>query len=391
VSLLVLSRGEITRDPRAWRVVAAAERAGIGVQAICVADAPPGSAATAIVTRLSPGSITSIYRGRQTGGPPNAQRSEFWLIRELRGAFRLARLARTTTRFYRAGRRVTPNVIHAHDLDTLPAGWLLARRHGARLIYDAHELYSDQDPGTSRVEREVGLLLERFLARKADVVVTVGDCIGREIALRLRLKCAHLVVLNAPRREDVRMGEPSGDAQMRVVYQGAMGPGRLVDDLFDAATSLHGVELTLRVAGIPPATLESKALARGLDGMIRVLPPVPPVELIQALAPFEVGLIINRPVTRNDELVFPNKLFEYMMAGLAVVAPRLPELTRLIDGERVGLTFEPGDPHDLARALNELASDRPRLETMRRRARELALERYNAEAQEPVLLEAWGL
>lgn len=391
MSLLVLSRGEITRDPRAWRVVAAAEHAGIEVHAICIADAPPGSNAKVPVIRLAPGSITSIYRGRQAGGTRDEPRIEFWLLRELRGAFRLARLARTTARFYQAGRRVATNVVHAHDLETLPAGWLLACRHGARLVYDAHELYSDQDPGSSRVEREAELLLERFLARRADVVVTVGACIGREIAQRLRLRCVPLVVLNAPQREDVSMGEPRGGARLQAVYQGAMGPGRLVDDLFDAATSLHGVELTLRVAGVEPATLESKAAARGLDGAIRVLPPVPPVELIQALAPFEVGLIINRPVTRNDELVFPNKLFEYMMAGLAVVAPRLPELTRLVDGEGIGLTFEPGDPQDLARALDELAGDRPRLETMRRRARELALERYNAEAQEPVLLEAWGL
>jgi len=114
-------------------------------------------------------------------------------------------------------------------------------------------------------------------------------------------------------------------------------------------------------------------------------------ELIGALAPFEVGLIIDRPVTRNNELAFPNKLFEYMMAGLAVAAPRLPALAPFVEGEEIGVLFEPGDPADLGRALEELASNRARLRELRARARRLAETRYNAEAQAPVLAAAWGL
>ena len=129
---------------------------------------------------------------------------------------------------------------------------------------------------------------------------------------------------------------------------------------------------------------------------VAVAEPVEPTRLVEALAGFDVGLVINRPLTRNDELVFPNKLFEYLMAGLAVVVPALPGLVPLvegerIEGERIGLTYEPGRPERLGAALAELAADRARLVEMRRRARRLALERFNAEAQREPLVRALGL
>jgi len=124
---------------------------------------------------------------------------------------------------------------------------------------------------------------------------------------------------------------------------------------------------------------------------VRVADPVEPTALVEALTEFEVGLVINRPLTRNDELVFPNKLFEYLMAGLAVVVPRLEGLVPLVEGERIGLTYEPERPEALGAALSELARDRLRLAEMRVRARALALERFNAEAQREPLARALGL
>ena len=78
------------------------------------------------------------------------------------------------------------------------------------------------------------------------------------------------------------------------------------------------------------------------------------------------------------------------MAGLAVVVPRLPTMGPFVEREGIGLTYEPGRPEGLAAALRELAGDRRRLLTFRLRARELALDRYNAETQALALHEAWG-
>jgi glycogen(starch) synthase len=192
-------------------------------------------------------------------------------------------------------------------------------------------------------------------------------------------------VLNAPEREETNP-PPRADGPLRAIYQGAMGPGRPLEDLLVAAEHAPEVKFTLRVAGADPEALRKAA---AYLPNVEVVDPVQPDRLVEALRGYDVGLVINRPVTRNDELVLPNKLFEYLMAGLAVVVPRLPGMTPLVEGEAIGLTYEPGRPETLAASLSQLAMDWRRLDDMRGRARELALERYNAEEQTHRLEVAW--
>jgi glycogen synthase len=342
----MLTAGEQASDPRARRAAEAARSSGHQVVAI---------------------------GGSSGAWGPSRVRS-----RTVRGLGRAWRLWRTTLALRRAGRRAGYfDVVHAHDFATLPAGRLLARR-GARLVYDAHEIYADQEPDPPRLHRAAVRLLEGPLARRADAVVTVSEPIAGELRESLRLRRQPLVVLSCPPRTEV---EPvaRGNGPLLALYQGAMGPGRPLEDLVVAAEHADGVQVTARVLGAPD-----------LPG-VEMAPPVEPDQLVDAAAAFHVGLVINRPVTRNDELVLPNKLFEYLMAGLAVVVPRLPGLTPLVEGEGIGLTYEPGHPELLGAALSELARDPERLGAMRARSRELALERFNAESQLPVLLEAWGV
>jgi glycosyltransferase involved in cell wall biosynthesis len=310
------------------------------------------------------------------------------IVREARGLYRIARLAKMTRGLYRTGRILGRfDVVHANDLDTLPAAWLLARASGARLVYDAHELYTDQEPDPPRLHRAVARALEGALARRADAVVTVSEPIADELQRRLRLRAAPVTVLNAPAREEAELqSRPAGP--VRAIYQGAMGPGRPLEDLLVAAEHAPQVRFTLRVAGADPDALR-EAAARLPN--VEVVDPVAPTELVAALRGYDVGLVINRPVTRNDELVFPNKLFEYLMAGLAVAVPRLPGMAPLVEGEGVGVTYPPGEPEALGLALAALARDPAQLSEIRRKAREVALGRYNAEAQRDVLAEVWAV
>lgn len=330
-------------DPRARRAAEAAECANVPVEGLAV------------------------------GAPRRRTTRRRRLPRELRGLARLTRLAIVTgvlaSRRVRSASGVT--VVHAHDLDTLPAGWLLARRHRARLVYDAHELYTGFDLDPPRLWLASVRRLEGLLARRADAVVTVSDPIADELVERLRLAKRPYVVLNAPPVEGGDVESHAG--RLRVIYQAAVGPGRHIEDL----PVLDDVELFARVLGATAAPPHVTSLV-----------PVPPNELVSALASFDVGLVIDRPETENTRLALPNKLFEYLMAGLAVVVPSRTVMAELVEREGVGTAFEPGQLGD---TLRSLAENRVVVEEMRRRARAAAVERYNAEAQRPALFAAWGL
>jgi glycosyltransferase involved in cell wall biosynthesis len=314
------------------------------------------------------------------------------LQRELRGLFRLARLLVRTLALARAARRQLPYAaVHANDLDTLPAGWLAARSAGARLVYDAHELYSEFETDPPRVARRAALALEGALARRADAVITVSPALAGELERRLRLRARPLVVLNAPDAPKPQLREPPKSGRLRAVYHGAFGAGRPLEDLLDALAAAPDVHLTIRVVRTPPEDIHAAAVARGVADRLEAASPLTPGDLVEGLRSCEVGIVFDRPVTRNAEVSLPNKLFEYLAAGLAVVVPRLTAMTELVEETGVGVVYDAGSPHALAAALSELAEDRDLVLNYRRRAAKAAAGALNGKAQAKTLLSAWGL
>jgi glycosyltransferase involved in cell wall biosynthesis len=380
--LLLVTPAELTRDPRARRAASAAKALGFGVVGLSgrISGEEPVPLQDVVVVRAGRQGRTNEQW--KTGA---AAQREPAPLRELRGLYRLVRLAARTVTLLRAGRTLgSVDIVHANDLDTLSAAYLLARESGSRLVYDAHELYADFEPDPPRLARAVLARVERTLARRAEAVVTVSEPIADE--LRRRLGVEPIVVLNAPEL-DARDPPELQQGPLRAIYQGAFGTGRPLDDLLAAIRLAPSVRLTLRVNRSTREQLE-RELPPDLADRVEVEDPLPPERVIDGLHGHHAGLLFDRPLTRNAELSSPNKLFEYLMAGLAVVAPRLPGL-RWIEEERLGLLAAPGDAAELGALLEQLDADRPLLAELRRNARAAAAQRYNAEAQRSALARAW--
>ncbi|HEX4521421.1 MAG TPA: glycosyltransferase [Gaiellaceae bacterium] len=383
--ILIVTAAELTEDPRARRTAEEAARHGLAVQGLCISDGPGIGG----IEVLRVPAMHLEQRARAAGVTRVARSSK--VARELRGVYRLWRHAWLTGRYVRAASAVAAcDIVHTNDFDTLPAGAILARRWNARLVYDSHELYTLQEPDPPRLYCAVVRRVEGRLARRSDAVITVNAAYAASLEETHRLtQPPHLVMNCPPVVADV---EPHGDGQrVRAIYQAANGPGRRVDDLLDAAPHAGEAGITIRVVGADLDALRRRIAADGLGERVELAPPVRADRLVEEMAGFDIGLIINRPITPNDELVLPNKLFEYMMAGLAVVAPDLPIVGGFVEREQVGLTYPAGDTAAMGRAIRQLAEDPQLLQSCRVRARQLAVETYNAEAQVEELTRAWGI
>jgi glycosyltransferase involved in cell wall biosynthesis len=309
-------------------------------------------------------------------------------------------------RTYRLVRADPPEALHAHDLNTLPVGAALARRLRLPLTYDAHELYPEISTLSPR-EAATWRFLERRLARRADNTLTVCDSIAAELEQRYGV-ARPTVLLNCPAAGEQaqnktaergslithslnkkprvgREGEPALEREPVVLYQGGFAPHRGLETLVRSAHRLERGTILLMGWGRLEEELRRLIAREGLEGRVRIVGPVPPGEVVVAAAAAAVGVIPYEPVGLNNTYTTPNKLFDYMAAGLPVAASRLPELIRFVEGGEIGLTFPPGDPTALGAALNEILADPDRYQLMRERSQE-AGRRYTWERESTKLL-----
>jgi glycosyltransferase involved in cell wall biosynthesis len=299
-----------------------------------------------------------------------------------------------------ADRAPTGDVHHGHDLTGLPAAARAARRDGASLVYDSHELFLESADHASRwrtVRRTLGRM-ERRWARSASAVVTVNDGIAAE--LERHLHPPRLVVVhNCPPRWDPPKPRPDlfretlgiPAASPIALYHGRLTVHRGIEPLADALLEpgmedVHGV-----VMGYGPLReqIEERAAGDRLGGRLHVVDAVPPDELLPWVASADVGIVAIHRSSLNHWLSTPNKLFECIAAGTPVVASDFPEIRRVVmdPAGPLGVLCDPADVTQVAHAVRSLVGvPLEEREAMRRRCLDAAHARWNWETESAKLV-----
>ena len=313
-----------------------------------------------------------------------------------RGRVSIFGRALTLLRLWLAVIRTRARAYHAHNVHMGPAAWLASRPRGAKLIYDAHELYDEASGGLPlpQVTTRVTRILERFMVRHSDAVFTTN--FSRVEHLRERYGRETIEVLgNVPLPVDdvvpLDPGYPSGGPIL--LYQGGIyARARAFRETLEALAKLGDLQFVIIGFGRDQdlQLVQKWAAEYGVAKRVHLLPPRPFNELVRTAAGASVGLVPIKSNKTNHLLGDTNKLFEYLMAGLPVVASDLPEIRRVVtQGDPpVGELFDPDCPTSIADAIRRVLSD-PAYERRRTEARRLALEKFNWEVEEPRLLGAY--
>jgi glycosyltransferase involved in cell wall biosynthesis len=253
--------------------------------------------------------------------------------------------------------RLRPDVVHAHDAAMLLPGIVGTRLTGAMLVYDSHELATSV-PYRERAWAWFVAGIERLVVPRCAAVITVSEGIAERLRRRYRLPRTPTVVRN------VTALQVSGSGGLRaslgidahtplVLHQGAPAPDRGCEVLVAAVAQVP--EAQLAFLGDPEpgyaAVLRREIGAHDLQDRVTLLPSVALEQLLAHTAEADVGVTLLQDTCENHRLALPNKLFEYIAAGVPVVASDLPEIRRLIERHRVGWYVAPDDPTALAGAL----------------------------------------
>lgn len=295
---------------------------------------------------------------------PSHVRSEYW---KLNTQFSL---------IYELAAHHRCDVWLANDWTTLPIAERLAADQGTPLLYDTHELASNEFPERWRwrlLWRPIIKAIEGSIIHRAALVSCVSSGIAEELRQTYRLTDLPLTIRNTPSYEATPF-RPTGNV-IHVLYHGIVAPGRGLE------ASIRSVrywrpEFHLTIRGPAPLgyerDLREEIATCGLSSRITLAPPVATIDLVREAAGFDIGLFALPDHSLHNRLALPNKFFEYVMAGLALCVSDLPEMRRLMNEYRLGVSIGGAEATAIATAINSL--DRPRIDAFKRNSLEAARE-----------------
>jgi glycosyltransferase involved in cell wall biosynthesis len=307
---------------------------------------------------------------------PASGRSERWL--------------KTTAAVYREAVAVDADVYHFHDPELMMIG-LLLRARGKKVIYDIHE----DLPLTVSYKPYVPKWMQRPLARIVSVMESIATrqfsgliAATPEIASRFSVHSNVCVVQNYPIREEFTQETEASASGDYVAYVGlritrARGAEEMVRAIGLLAES-HAIRLKLAGTVEPPALLRQLGATPGW----------PSTEYLGALGRAGVsklirnaiaGLVVLHPEP-NYVNSHPVKLFEYMCAGIPVIASDFPVFRSIVEGAKCGILVDPLSPREIADAIEFLCAHPDEARAMGARGRLAVSSRYNWPHEEQALL-----
>lgn len=274
-----------------------------------------------------------------------------------RSAGRAGRALLTAARIFAAARHLRADIFHLHDPELIPWG-LLLRLSGARIVYDAHEnlphdiLAKHYLPAalTRPTSFAVGHC-ELLAARGFDAVVAATP----DILRRFRdLPALRAGVYNFPLADELRCAASWGSRRRQACYVGGISVNRGARELVAAAAQCRA-EIVL--AG-PFWDGLNEAQAAAMPGWTRVRyrGVVSRDEVAALMGSSRVGIVTFLPIVSHVNAL-PNKLFEYMSAGIPVVASDFPVWREIVEATGSGLCVDPRDPAAIATAVDRLSED----------------------------------
>lgn len=305
------------------------------------------------------------------------------------GNGRRSRMTQTARDVYRHGLKLGADIYHFHDPELIPFGILLKLR-GKRVIYDVHEDVPRDilikpwiTPWLRKPLSLTASAVEQLAAALLDRVVVATPFIARRFPQRKTT-----VVQNFPSSDSLWSANaaPYAERQPLAAYVGGVAEIRGAREMVLAMNMLPAnLQARLGIAGRwDPPELASELNALPGWSHTNYLGILSREGVRDLLAKCRIGLVVLHPISVYLESQ-PTKLYEYMSAGIPVVASNFRLWREVVEGCGCGLTVDPSDPAKIAQAIQWLLEHPKEAEEMGKRGRQAVLERYNWENEAVVL------
>jgi len=277
------------------------------------------------------------------------------------------------------------DLLVANDLDTLLPNYLVSKIKNIPLVYDSHEYFTEVPELVNRKGvQKIWKSIERRIFPKLKDVITVNDSIAglyeKEYGLRPKvvrnIPPARKITVTKTRTE---LGLPE-DKFILILQGSGINVDRGTEEMVEAMPLITEEAVLLIVgSGDVIDILKSKVEQLQLSGRVIFQPKQPYQELMQYTANADLGLTLDKDTNLNYRYSLPNKLFDYIHAGIPVLASSLPEIEKIIKQYNIGDFIPSHNPVSIAAKVNEIIENKALMSDWRKNinfaARDLSWEK----------------
>ena len=265
--------------------------------------------------------------------------------------------AEFTIRLWFFLRRQHAQLLLANDLDTLAPNFYFARKRRIPLIYDSHEIFCEvPELQHTPLKKRIWETLEKRIVPKLKYCITVNQSIAGWF--RQKYGTEFRVVRNIPDTTAVtevksrtELGLP-GDKKIILLQGAGINIQRGAEEAIEAMEYVENALLMIIGGGDAISQLREMAKKPVLQDKVRFLPKMNARDLYHYTRNADIGLSLDKDTNINYRYSLPNKLFDYVNAGVPVLASSLPEVQFFVDKYRVGICIESHEPRHIAEMMN---------------------------------------
>lgn len=303
---------------------------------------------------------------------------------------RIERMLMTSKHLYRRALECDADLYHFHDPELIPIGIRLKNK-GKKVIYDVHEDVPRQILSKQWIAAPLRKTIswtvekyENYAARRFDYIIAATPFIRDRF---LKINTNTIDINNFPLLSELHVPNTNWDSKEKIVcYVGGIGKVRGINEMVDA---IDLTEYSMLLAGKFASSGERDvAVSKGGWSKVVELGHVNRAEVKAVLSRSVAGLVLFHPEP-NHVNAQPNKMFEYMSAGIPVIASNFSLWKEIIEGNNCGVCVDPLNAKDMANAINWIIHNPEQAKQMGENGRRAVEEKYNWEQEANKLLKIY--
>lgn len=286
------------------------------------------------------------------------------------------------------------DLLVSNDLDTLLPNYLIAKLKRKPLVYDSHEYFTEVPELVNRpTVQKIWKRIERTIFPKLKDVITVNDSIAGLFEQDYGLR--PVVVRNVPylmketeKKTRKELGLPE-DKHLIILQGAGINIQRGAEEMVEAMQYIDHSVLLIAGQGDVIPLLKKLVSERSLENKVIFRPRMPYQELMQLTKNADLGLTLDKDTNLNYRYSLPNKIFDYIQAGIPVIASPLPEIAHIINTYQVGCTITDHNPVNMAKTINEVLADQQLIDKWKNNCSFASLN-LNWEIEEKVIIDLYS-